>query len=817
MRSRLRVGRSDLWARASAVAHRSSSGRALGAGAILVSGGALVTAGTLAFNVVLARGGRAGAYGAVSVLLSAGTLGVLVGAGAQNAVARRVRLYGGAGRDLVATVFGATGVWLGGAVVLAALSPLMAGFLHLASPLWFTGAAAIFALTVLTSGFLGVLLGAGLPVALVVVQLLAAVVRIAIAAVLVLSGDAVMAGIIATLASTALAAVIAFRWSSIVGRRVLVRPVETRASSIGVSREAVMSSVFIGALWTAWSIPLAVSRHSLPAASADRFAAMQLLVSGVVLLAAPIASAFHPVIAREPELRTIAIGGLATVGLALGGLIALPLLGPTLVPGLFGGRYTAHAALTLALCASGLAVAVANYAIWVVRALQRAEAIMLWGAAVALGLSVILSELWQNSSTLLGGAAGVSVCLAAGAAIVGAAVTVRRSTRPPASTLGAQRILVLNWKDAAAPDAGGAEVYVQRLVEGWHRKGYDVTLLTSVLPGRPSAETLDGIHRIRLGTRHTVFSHARRYVRRHGSMYDAIVESVSQRPFAVQGLTTTPVTVLYYHVANEQWMHELGFPLGWLGRRVIEPRWLRQIASSKLIALSPSTASDLRARGLAVHGVMHPGADPVEPLPPRERPSAAPRLLFVGRLTRAKLPLDAVLAFELIRREFPDATLDVVGDGYLLPTLLDRAAAGVVVHGYLSEEDKRELMRDADLVLLPATREGWGLVVTEAASLGVPVVAYDVPGVRDAVADGQTGVLTAPNPAALAQEATRLLTDTETWRSMSQEAMRQAASRTWTDVANEFLGVMFDGEAGTRELVGARANSEAAELALATT
>jgi glycosyltransferase involved in cell wall biosynthesis/O-antigen/teichoic acid export membrane protein len=774
-----------------------------------------VTAGTLAFNVVLARGGQPGGYGAVSVLLSAGTLGVLVGAGAQNAVARRVRVSGGAGRDLVATVFGATGVWLVGALVLAALSPLMAGFLHLASPLWFTGAAGIFALTVLASGFMGVLLGAGLPIALVAVQLLAALVRIAIAAVLVLSGDAVMAGIIATLASTALAAVLAFRWSTIVGRRVRIRPVEARASTIAVSREALVSSVFIGALWTAWSIPLAVSRHSLPATSADQFAVMQLLVSGVVLLAAPIASAFHPVIAREPELRTIAIGGLATVGLAVGGLVALPLLGPALIPGLFGGRFTSHAALTVTLCASGLAVAGANYAIWVVRALQRAEAMMLMGAAVALGLSVLFSELWQNSSTLLGAVAGVSICVAAGAAIVGVAVTARRSTRPPIGADGAQRILVLNWKDAAAPDAGGAEVYVQRLAESWHRKRYDVTLLTSVLPGHPSVETVDGIHRIRLGTRHTVFSHARRYVRQHGAMYDAIVESVSQRPFAVHGLTTTPVTVLYYHVASEQWTHELGLPLGWLGRRVIEPWWLRQIGSSRVIALSPSTASDLRARGLAVHGVMHPGADPVAAFTPRRGPSPAPRLLFVGRLTRAKLPLDAVIAFELVRRVFPSATLDVVGDGYLLPRLVDRAAEGVTVHGYLSEARKRDLMRDADLVLLPATREGWGLVVTEAASLGVPVVAYDVPGVRDAVADGRTGLLTAPAPQALATAATRILSDADLWRSMSREATRQAAARTWTDVADEFLAVMFVGEAATSGLANARVNGEAAELALA--
>ena len=63
------------------------------------------------------------------------------------------------------------------------------------------------------------------------------------------------------------------------------------------------------------------------------------------------------------------------------------------------------------------------------------------------------------------------------------------------------------------------------------------------------------------------------------------------------------------------------------------------------------------------------------------------------------------------------------------------------MHGYLSEAEKQAIVRGSLLHLNTSQGEGWGLVVLEAAALGVPTVAYDVEGLRDAVLDGQTGWL----------------------------------------------------------------------------
>lgn len=63
------------------------------------------------------------------------------------------------------------------------------------------------------------------------------------------------------------------------------------------------------------------------------------------------------------------------------------------------------------------------------------------------------------------------------------------------------------------------------------------------------------------------------------------------------------------------------------------------------------------------------------------------------------------------------------------------------LRGFLPDEDKRAALAASDLHVSASQGEGCGLCVLEAAGFGVPTVAYDVDGLRDAVRDGQTGWL----------------------------------------------------------------------------
>ncbi|MEJ2151107.1 MAG: glycosyltransferase, partial [Chloroflexota bacterium] len=108
--------------------------------------------------------------------------------------------------------------------------------------------------------------------------------------------------------------------------------------------------------------------------------------------------------------------------------------------------------------------------------------------------------------------------------------------------------------------------------------------------------------------------------------------------------------------------------------------------------------------------------------------------------------------------------------------------------GRVSDEEKRRLMRQADALALASVREGWGLVVVEANALGTPAVVYDVPGLRDSVRDGQTGLICRPNtPQALGEALAGLLGDSERLAGMSAAAWAYSREFTWARSAREMI------------------------------
>ena len=353
-------------------------------------------------------------------------------------------------------------------------------------------------------------------------------------------------------------------------------------------------------------------------------------------------------------------------------------------------------------------------------------------------------------------------------------------------------IFVVNWKDPSGTAAGGSEVYVARVTEVWAAQGHQVTLFVPQQSGRPATENLGGVTYVRAGNIHSVFNYSRLFLERHGHKFDVIVESVSVRPFLTHYVVGDRATAIVYHIAREQWDQEMRFPLNWMGRRLLEPGWLRRLVTGRVAALSPSTAADLEQHGIKPIAIVPPGCS-ARPRMVRRRLSPAPRLVFVGRLVQYKKPHDALRAFELVREEFPDATLDVIGSGYMLDALRKRNTPGVRVHGFLPEDEKQALLEQADLMLQPGTREGWGIVAMEGAAHGVPVIAYDIPGLRDAVADGRSGVLTPCTAEAMAVRALGLLGDPQRWADMSFAAQELASNYTWEQSAARLLAACTSG------------------------
>lgn len=180
-----------------------------------------------------------------------------------------------------------------------------------------------------------------------------------------------------------------------------------------------------------------------------------------------------------------------------------------------------------------------------------------------------------------------------------------------------------------------------------------------------------------------------------------------------------------------------------------------------------------------------------------------PEAIVVGRLHPLKgfdLVIDAIAAIPADRRP----VLRIVGapppDGEVYVRELHEAVArhGMLAttafDGALRRRELAERIRSASLMLVPSHSETFGLVALEAAASGIPVIARAAGGLKEAVIDGETGVLIASehetdDPAEWAAAIEALLADTDELKHMGDAARRHAMRRSWTASAEQLLDV----------------------------
>jgi glycosyltransferase involved in cell wall biosynthesis len=118
---------------------------------------------------------------------------------------------------------------------------------------------------------------------------------------------------------------------------------------------------------------------------------------------------------------------------------------------------------------------------------------------------------------------------------------------------------------------------------------------------------------------------------------------------------------------------------------------------------------------------------------------------------------------------------------------MQKSNNSVTFFGRVNDDLKYKLLSQAHLVLVPGVHEGWGLVVMESNAMGTPAIAYNVPGLRDSVRDGKTGILLKENsPDNLADTAISLLGDQPRLRELSRNALAFAMQFSRDNVADVF-------------------------------
>jgi glycosyltransferase involved in cell wall biosynthesis len=119
-------------------------------------------------------------------------------------------------------------------------------------------------------------------------------------------------------------------------------------------------------------------------------------------------------------------------------------------------------------------------------------------------------------------------------------------------------------------------------------------------------------------------------------------------------------------------------------------------------------------------------------------------------------------------------------------------AGRVRLRGYLTEDAKRGAVAASMLHLNTSQGEGWGLCVLEAAQLGVPTVAYDVDGLRDAVRHGVTGWLVRANERIedVVERALAELADPVRRADIAAACRAWAAQFDWDESAGQLAGLI---------------------------
>ena len=354
------------------------------------------------------------------------------------------------------------------------------------------------------------------------------------------------------------------------------------------------------------------------------------------------------------------------------------------------------------------------------------------------------------------------------------------------------KVLWLNWRCWLNPAMGGAEVFTHEVAKRWAEAGHDVTLFTSKFLDCKPDEVLDGIKVVRRGGKYSVYKEARKCYEENFSKedFDVVIDEVNTRPFSTPKFVKNgaKVVVLIHQLAREYWFYETPFPISYLGYHLLERRWLKPYHKIPTVTVSESSKKDLMDLGFENVFIVGEGLN----FSPVERPCENKKavLVYSGRLKKAKRPIDAINAFKLVKTRIPNAELWVIGEGYLKEKLMKTASDGVKFFGSTSNEERRALTQQAALLINPSVREGFGLNVIEANALGVPCIAYDVPGLRDAVINNETGILVKSGDVkALAEQIVRVFKNDVFRHQLSLNALIYSKRFDWDQVAEKFMEV----------------------------
>lgn len=361
------------------------------------------------------------------------------------------------------------------------------------------------------------------------------------------------------------------------------------------------------------------------------------------------------------------------------------------------------------------------------------------------------------------------------------------------------KIVLFNWRSVLSLNAGGAEIHLYEIFNRIADEN-QICLVASCNNGQITSQEL------RVGKLHVAHVTSHEFLYPLFSMkflpkvltgkFDVIVEDISKVPIfwplLISKLLSIPFIIIIHHVHGKTLFEELPPILAHVVY-VYELVMLKLYTFFKpyVVTVSESTKCELKTIGFQEGKIwIVYNAVAQSPIATSNVESSDPLIVYVGRVKRYKR-LDHLLKAV---KEVPNAKLIIAGKGDSdvydsLRTLARKLLLNsrVKLVGEVSEEEKRSILQRAWIYVATSMKEGFGISVLEAQAFGVPVVAYDVPGLNESVKNLCSGTLVRDGDiAGLAKAITLLISDRVLREKLSRGARYYAGSFSWDRSAYQF-------------------------------
>ena len=366
------------------------------------------------------------------------------------------------------------------------------------------------------------------------------------------------------------------------------------------------------------------------------------------------------------------------------------------------------------------------------------------------------------------------------------------------------KILILNWRDIKNPSSGGAEILTHEIAKGLVKKDHKVSLISSEFPGGKKLETIDGVRIERMGhpdARTLVFSVQFKamleYFRKFRGNVDLIIDEFHGNPFFSPLYMKERKVALICEVGGDLWDIAVTPPFNIFGKFMEKtlPFFYR---NTLVITISNSSKKELLDLGFKKNRVriIPLGSNSRIVISPKKEKK--PTLIFLSRISKSKGVEDAIKSIAILKNEFSDIALWIVGRGD--DTYLKELAHLVIklniqknikFLGFVTEKEKSDLLQKAHILITSSTKEGWGLTVHEAGAKMTPVVSYNVPGLRDVVKNKISGIITSENtPESLAKTLKRVLENKIVYQKLQRGALNERNKHDWKNTIDYLLTII---------------------------